>query len=68
MLVGDIRKLLKITRVYISKRFLLLDEAVASRVIFVIVSGSGGRAEERFWSQLNNSKTVRHRSYALMGS
>ena len=40
-------------------QFLPLDVAVASRAVFVIVSGSGGR--ERFWSQLNNSKTVRDR-------
>ena len=36
--------------------FLLLDEAVASRAVFVIVSGSAGRADgrKRFWSQPNN--------------
>ena len=34
-----------------------LDEAVASRAVFVVVSGSDGRADwlKRFWSQLNNS-------------
>ena len=47
--------------------FLPLDEAVASRAVFVIASGSDGRAE-RLWSQLNNSKTVRDRPYASMGS
>ena len=35
-----------------------LDEAIASRAVFVIVSASDGRADgrKRFWSQLNNSK------------
>ena len=38
--------------------FLPLDEAIASRAVSVIVSGSDGRADgrKRFWSQLNNSK------------
>ena len=31
---------------------------VASRALFVIVSGSGGRGRKRFRSQLYNSKTV----------
>ena len=36
--------------------FLPLDEAVVSRAVVVIVSGSDGRAvgRKRFWSQLNN--------------
>ena len=49
-----------------------LDEAIASRAVFVIVSGSGGRT--CFWSLLNNSKTVwdiprvsMGRSYEPMG-
>ena len=33
-----------------------LDEAVGYRAVFVIVSRSDG--QKRFWSQLNNSKTV----------
>ena len=39
--------------------FLPLDKAVASRVVFVIISGSDGR--KRFCSQPNNSKAVRDR-------
>ena len=46
--------------------FLPLDEAIASRAVFVIVSGSDGR--KRFWSQLNYPKTVRDRPYVSMGS
>ena len=45
--------------------FLQLDEAVASRAAFVIVSGVDG--QKRFWSQLNISKTVRDRLYVTMG-
>ena len=43
-----------------------LDEAVASRAVFVIVSESGGRAggPKRFWSQLTNSKTARDSIYS----
>ena len=41
-------------------------EAIASRAVFVIVSRAGGR--KRFWSQLNNSKTVRDRPYVSMRS
>ena len=37
--------------------FLPLDEAIASRMIFVILSGSDGR--KSFLGQLNNSKTVK---------
>ena len=42
-----------------------LDEAVASRDVFVIVSGSDGRAggRKRLWCQLNNSKTVKKIDY-----
>ena len=38
--------------------FLPLDVAVASRAVFVIVSGGDGQAggRKRIWSQLNNSK------------
>ena len=45
-----------------------LDEA--SIAVFVIVSGSDGRADgrKRFWSQLNSSKTVRVRPYMSMGA
>ena len=46
--------------------FLPLDEVVASRAVFVIVSRSDGR--KRFWSQLNNSKTVRDRPYVSIRS
>ena len=52
---------------YEQKHFLPLDEAISSRAVFVIVSGSDGQAE-RFWSQLNNSKTVRDMPYMSMGS
>ena len=40
-------------------------EALASRVVVVIVSGSGGRTggRTRFWSQLKNSKAVADRPY-----
>ena len=37
--------------------FLLLDEVIAYTAVIVIVSGSDGR--KHFWSQLNNSKTVK---------
>ena len=39
---------------------------VASRVVFVIVSGSDGR--KPFWRQLNNSKMVTDRPYVSIGS
>ena len=41
---------------------LLLDEAVASKTVFVIVTWSDERADgrKRFWSQLNNSKQGHH--------
>ena len=45
--------------------FLPLDEVIASRAVFVIVFVSDGR--KRFWSQLNNSKTVSDRSHVSMG-
>ena len=47
-----------------------LDEAVASRLVIVIASGSDGRADwrKRFWSQLNNSQTVRDRPYVSIGN
>ena len=47
-----------------------LDEAIASRAVFAIVSGSGWQTggRKRFWSQLNNSNTVRDRPYVSMGS
>ena len=42
-----------------------LDEAVASRAVFAIVSRSSRQAigRKRFWSQLNNSQTVRDRPF-----
>ena len=45
------------------RTFLPLDDAIASRIVFVIASGSGGRADgrKRFWNQLSNSKPVRDR-------
>ena len=43
-----------------------LDEVVASRAVFVNVSGSDGR--KRFWNQLNNSKTVSYKPYVSIGS
>ena len=44
-------------------RFLPLDEAIASRSVFVIIPGSDRQVDgrQRFWIQLNNSKTVRDR-------
>ena len=51
---------------YMCTNLLLLDETVASRAVFVIVSGSDGW--KRFWSELNNSKTVRDRPYVSFGS
>ena len=50
--------------------FLPLDEAVASRAVLVIVSGSDDRANgrKRFRSQLINSKTVRDRKFVSLGS
>ena len=48
--------------------FLPLDEAVAFRAVFAIVSGSdGGGGRERFRRQLNNHKTVRDRPYVSIG-
>ena len=44
---------------------LLFDEAIASRVVFVISRADGQR---RFWNQLNNSKTISARPYVSMGS
>ena len=38
------------------RHFLLLDEAIASRPLIVIVCSLGGR--KRFWSQPDNSKMV----------
>ena len=46
--------------------FLPLDEAVASRAVIVIVSGSDGNVF--FLSQLDDSKTVRAKPYVSMGS
>ena len=46
--------------------FLPLDEAVASRAVFVIVSGADGLTG--LWGQLNNSKTVRDIPYVSVGS
>ena len=43
-----------------------VDDAIASRVVIVIVSGSEGR--KRFGRQLNISKTVRDRPHVSMGS
>ena len=51
-------------------QFLPLDEAVASRAVFFIVSGSEGRTgrRKRFWSQLYNSKNgKKYRPYVSMG-
>ena len=42
------------------------DEEIASRLVFVIVSGSDAR--KRFWIQLNNSKTVRDGPYLSIWS
>ena len=50
-------------------RFLPLGEAIASRAVFVAVSESDGQAGgNTFWSQINNSKTVRDRPYISIGS
>ena len=45
--------------------FIVHDEAEDSGAVFVIVSRSDGQVDgrqKRFWSQLNNSKTVRDRN------
>ena len=43
-----------------SPLYLPLDEAIASRAVFVNVSGSDGRAgRKRVWGQLTNFKMVR---------
>ena len=49
----------------INNELLPLDEAMASRAVFVIASWSDGRVEgrKRFWSQLNNPKAVRDRRW-----
>ena len=50
-------------------QFLPLDEAIASRAVFVIMSGSDVRAETLFEpAMLGNSKTVADRPYVSMGS
>ena len=51
-----------------SCQFLPIDEATASRSVVVLVSGSDGWAEKRFWIHLNNSKTVRDRPHVSLGS
>ena len=53
-----------------NRAVLPLGEAVASRAVFVIVPGSDGRTDgwKRFWSQLNNSKSVRDKPYKSMRS
>ena len=53
-----------------SASFLPLYETVASGAVFDIVSGSGRRADgwKCFWSQLNNSKTIRDRPHVSIGS
>ena len=43
----------------ILKVFLPLDEAITSRLVIIIISGSDRR--KRFWSKLNNWKTARDR-------
>ena len=50
-----------------TQAFFSLDEAIASRAVFVIASGSDGRTETLFWSQLNNTKTVSDRPYVSLG-
>ena len=49
------------SQLFIESLFFLLYEAIASRAVIVIVSGSdrlvGGR--KRFWSQINNKKPVK---------
>ena len=63
-------------KVTTSNELAILDVvAIASRAVIVIVSGLNGRVggwasglEKRFWSQLNNSKTVRDGPYAQLGS
>ena len=59
---GSINLIDRISNNYVQFRiypFLPLDEAIASRAVFVIIFESGGR--KCFWSQPNNSKTVRDR-------
>ena len=54
----DFEKFYSFGKYYSSASFLPLDEAIASRAVLVVVSGSDVRADgrKRFWSQLNNSK------------
>ena len=50
-----------------TKEFLSLGEAVASRLVFVLVGRADGWIP--FWSQINNnSKTVGDRPYVPMGA
>ena len=46
-----------------------LDDAIACKAVFVIVSASDGRTGGRTssWSQLNNSKMIRDRLNVSMG-
>ena len=46
--------------------FLAIDEAIASRVVIVIMSGSDGQAEMLL--ELNNSKPVIDRQYVSIGN
>ena len=57
-------------KIVIKWQLLPLDEAIASRALFVIVSRLDELADgsKRFWGQLNNSKTVTDRQYVAMGS
>ena len=49
---------------FAERRFLPLDEAIASRA-----AGSDGRGRKRVWSQLHNTKErVRDRHYVSTGS
>ena len=54
--------------ILISWQFLPLDETVAYRMVIVIVIVSGVGGQKRFLHQLNNSKTVGHRSNVSIGS
>ena len=51
---------LGLSGLWLTYNFLPLDEAIAYTAVFVIVLSDG-----RFWIQLNNSKTVRDRPYAM---
>ena len=65
--VGFCHNSLDIVGSVLRSLYLPLDEAIASTAVFVIISGSDGRAET-VWSKLNKSKTVWDRPYVSTGA